>query len=172
MPEGRPPSKLASFFTSLPGIMTGVAALLTAVVGLLAFLQTRPEDDGGGGGDAWVTEANDRCLAASARLEGADFGTDPQGNLEIGSLYSDYQDAVEKLVEDFKQLTPSPDQASRASQIIGLWSESTDGFRDAFLAESSDFGSGGDEATAAHALLERGGGIAADLGAVACRELD
>jgi hypothetical protein len=172
MPK-RPPSKLGTFFTSLPGILTSAAALITAVVGLLAYLQTRDGGggSGGGGGSMWVKEANTTCLVAADRLEGASLDIDPQGQFDLAGFYSDYQDAVEQLVEDFKVLTPSPGQASQASRIVGLWDESSDRFRDAYLTETSG-GDGGGEAEAAHALLERGGAIAADLGAVACQQLD
>src|SRR5918992_1409286 len=165
MPKRRPPSKLGAFFTSLPGILTSAAALLTAVVGLLAYLQTRDGSggSGGSGGNMWVKEANTTCLVAADRLEGASLDIDPEGDFDLAGFYSVYQDAVGQLVEDFKVLTPSPGQASQASRIVSLWDESSERFRDAYLTESSG-GDGGGEAEAAHALLERGGAIAADMG--------
>jgi hypothetical protein len=42
-------SWLKTFFTSLPGVLTGVAALLTAIAALASVFFTGGGDDGGGG---------------------------------------------------------------------------------------------------------------------------
>jgi hypothetical protein len=160
--------KAGSFFTSLPGIMTGVAALLTAVVGLLTFLGGRDGQEGSEDG-FWADQARPACIAAAERIEGIDLQFTAQGEPDYSTWYEDYSIAVDSLVDDLKQLPPPANGEAKASEIIDLWLETSQSFRLASFADSVP--ERNTHADAGFGSLLRGGEIAATLGAVACRDL-
>src|SRR5688572_4859641 len=88
--------------------MTAVAALLTAVVGLLVFLQG---DDGDGPPNRfWVEQANRACIRVAEAFEAAKttwLQLTPQGFPDWSARNANYSEAMDRLVEDFKQ-PPSP----------------------------------------------------------------
>lgn len=64
-----PVQRAVSFFTTLPGIMTAVTALLSAIVGLLVFLRG---DEGDGPPDRfWVEQANRACIRLAEAFDAA-----------------------------------------------------------------------------------------------------
>jgi hypothetical protein len=59
-------SRLKAFFTTLPGVFTGLAALLTAIVALAGLFFNRNDDDGsreGGAGTAGESGAQAEFLS-------------------------------------------------------------------------------------------------------------
>jgi hypothetical protein len=164
-----PVQRAVSFFTTLPGIMTAVAALLTAVVGLLVFLRG---NDGDGPPDRfWVEQANRACIRVAEALEAANttrLQLTPEGLPDWSARNANYSEALDQLVEDFKQLPSPAGQEEKVSDIIELWRQSSDRFLAASFAEGD--GRVPHEEAGFRVLL-RGGDLAASLGAVACRDV-
>jgi hypothetical protein len=148
--------------------MTGVAALLTAVVGLLVFL-TRGDGQGGSEDSSWGDQARQACIAAAERIEGIDLQFTPQGEPDFSTWYEDYSIAVDRLVDDLKLLPTPPNGEAKASEIIDLWLQTSQSFRLASFADSVP--ERNTHADAGFGSLLRGGDIAATLGAPACRDL-
>ena len=164
-----PVRRAVGFFTTLPGIITAVAALLSAVVGLLVFLRG---DEGDGPPDRfWVEQANRGCIRLAEAFDAANttrLQLTPQGLPDWSARNANYSDALDHLVEDFKQLPSPAGQEEKVSDIIDLWRQSSDRFLAASFAEGE--GRVPHEEAGFRVLL-RGGKLAASLGPVACRDV-
>jgi len=160
---------VASFFTTLPGILTGVAALLTAALGLLTFL--RANDGGGSNGElrSWVRLLNDSCQTYRERVDTLQIEMTPEGGFDYQQFYEDYSGAIDSLVEDVTDDPPPEGQEERVKTIVGAWREASDQlFSASFVDTERERRS---REAAASKSLERGGDMAADLGAVVCEDL-
>jgi hypothetical protein len=160
---------VASFFTTLPGILTGVAALLTAVVGLLAFLRA---NDGGGSNEelrSWVGLLNDSCQTYRERVDTLRIEMTPEGDFDYEQFYQDYSGAIDGLVEDVTDDPPPEGQEEKVKAIVSAWREASDQLISAsFVNTERERRS---REAAASKALKRGGDMAADLGAVVCEDL-
>jgi hypothetical protein len=163
------PSPVARFFTTLPGILTGVAALLTAVVGLLTFL--RAEEGGVSNGDlrAWVGRLNDSCQTYRERVDSLRIEMTPEGGFDYEQFYEEYSGAIEGLVEDVADDPPPEGREEMVRTIVIAWREASDQlFSASFVSTERERRS---REAAADKALKRGGHMAAELGAVACEDL-
>ena len=70
-----------SFWTTLPGILTGLAAVLTAVGGIVTVVLTRDDNKSDGGGTTlteWSRQANQICEDGYADIRALNVPSDPQ----------------------------------------------------------------------------------------------
>jgi hypothetical protein len=75
------------FWTTLPGILTGIAAVLTAVVAVFGVLSSGGGKSGGGNGDGGTTTIENRASSASATTTRvANEVNQPEGVLARGHL--------------------------------------------------------------------------------------
>jgi hypothetical protein len=168
--DKRGPVKTAgSFFTTLPGIMTGVAALLTAVIGFLAFLRTA---DGNGSDEElrlWVDRLNESCQAYRERIGNIQLEQTPEGEFDYGRFYEDYSGAIDGLVEDVTD-DPAPEgQEETVTVIVRTWREASDQLASAAFVDTEPERFSRERA--AQQALNRGGSIAGRMGAAACEDL-
>jgi hypothetical protein len=159
----------ANFFTTLPGIITAVAALLTAVVGLLTFLRA---NDGAGSNEelgSWVARINESCQAYEERIDALRIELTAEGSFDYQQWYQDYSGAIDGLVEDVTDDPPPEGEEGTVRAIVRAWQEASDQlFSASFVDTERERGA---REAAADKALKRGGGLAAELGAVACEDL-
>ena len=135
-------------------------------------------DDGDGPPDRfWVEQANRACIRVAEAFDAANttrLQLTPQGFPDWSARNANYSEAMDRLVEDFKQ-PPSPaGQEEKVSDIIDLWRQSSDRFLAASFAEGEEVTPGPTRVPheeAGFRFLLRGGELAASLGAVACRDV-
>lgn len=98
--EGKGKGRFLAFWTTLPGILTGVAALLTAIVGLVALLTS-----GGGGSNAPASAQRSASVTTPATTSVTKPGTASAKTSEVlahGRLAltrGDYADLERDLIE-------------------------------------------------------------------------
>jgi hypothetical protein len=162
-----------SFWTSVPGILTGLATLVTAGAGVFAAINATSGDGGGGGGAsattsvseideengaevtraAWAEDANAICVETNEQVNalGLAQATTPE---EVVTIIATVDPILSDAVERFRSLEPPTGDEVSVERMIGLNEQSLTSFRSA----ASSF-SAGDVATG-YSLIEQA--IAAD----------
>lgn len=174
-------SSKKAFFTTLPGILGGVAAVITAIVGAVALFvrdDDKPPDsvtiaptsvttvDSVERREAWARSANAICEETTDRLNAL---SEPQ-DLEEASANLDFAvNIANQALARFRSLQPPPGQETAVERMIGLLERSLASYRNAFRSLNS-----GDSETANELIREaevadqRASEIARQLGAHQC----
>jgi hypothetical protein len=135
MNEPEPPKgRFAAFWTTLPGVLTGVAGLIGAIAGVLAlFIVPGDSDNDGSSRAAWADEVDPICNEAfeSARQlpisQTADVNAQVDYFRQVGAIAHDLAEKV-RAVE-----APAEDQAN-IDRMTALIDEQGDGLDAVALA--------------------------------------
>jgi hypothetical protein len=160
--------RAGSFWTSMPGIFTGLAALVTAIAAVFGVMRATESGDGGGqsstpatvsaGVLGEVTDSSDERASWAAAADAICTDTNdqvaalgqPQNTQELGA----FLDAAIPIVDDalvrFRELTPPKNDAASVERAIGLEERA----RDSFAAAASSLSSG--DTTTANQLFGAG----------------
>ena len=171
-----------NFFTTLPGILTGLAAVLTASGTLAAVILTGGGNGGNGGSppprddttivdegvslDEWAKQANAICERTEAALQGIGQVQTPE---QLVELRGQIDQVGRRVVDEVRALEAPEGESARISQMTSLWNGV---FRD--LGETVNAVLAGDMITAQTAYqsaLSSGNeadAIARELGVHAC----
>ena len=149
-----------SFFTTLPGILTGIAAVLTAAGTLAGVLLTAgggnanegsppPRDgttivDEGVTLDEWASQANAVCKRTEAAIQGIGNVQTPEQLIE---LRGKIDQVGRRVIDEVEAIEAPPDESDRIDRMTGLWD---DVFRD--LQDAVDAVLAGDTFTAQSAF--------------------
>lgn len=124
-----------SFWTSLPGILTGVAATIGAIGGILALVL-----NGGGGHSStpsspeitlasWARQANELCSTAYGQIQALRVGSDPRSQLEALPQTIPISERANQQIE---ALSRPAEAEKQISQLLSFASESNVAAKNAF----------------------------------------
>jgi hypothetical protein len=175
-----------SFWTGLPGILTGSAALITAVGGLVAVLIQVGAIGGGGSenstgqgttsaGPSWAAQANKICERANDAIDDLPEPTSSNADTLGVEAMLKYGKAASKIsrrmLRDLTELSPPADQAADVTEFVKLGAKMNEAADEMFAAFAlGDFSA---VQGAQHALSTAGQRFdakAIDLGATTCAE--
>jgi hypothetical protein len=133
-----------SFWTTLPGILTGLATLITAAAGVFAVIKTTGDDGGGDSAGAnteisesddgvtreeWAEEANAICVETNEQLNA--LGIVPESPEELAPFIEQADPIVSDAVERLRSLpAPTGDEVT-VERMIGLIEQELASFRSA-----------------------------------------
>jgi hypothetical protein len=111
------------FWTTLPGILLGVAAVVTAFVALAVI--ARDDGDGGDTPSAvtgtsladWRREANSLCAESNRELRDT-FGQPPQNPDELVAYYDGALPVITRTLEDLRGLDTPADRAQDVTEFL------------------------------------------------------
>jgi hypothetical protein len=146
-------SRLRSFWTSLPGILTGVAATIAAIGGILALALKGGDGHSGPGVTlaSWARQANEFCSTADSQVQALNLGTDARSQLEglpqtipIHERANQQIEALDRPADaegQIRQLLALASQSNVAASNASAWWRAGDSTKaQAYLSEAVQAG--------------------------------
>ena len=167
----REPGRFRAFWTSLPGILTGVAGLVAAVAGLLALFVV-PGDSGGDGPTRaeWADSVDPICSQAMDTIRGLPLTTTTDPAALLTALPQLAQTA-RSMAERVRAIDAPEEDQQTIDRMTGTWDQQADAADAAVSAyQSGDpagFQAAGQEITTA---ADEGDALAQSLGVTACAQ--
>jgi hypothetical protein len=160
------------FWTTLPGVLTAIAALITAIGGIVGLVVvpggSDEESDDGPTRTTWVRQADELCSQAYDSLRQYPPITDLNTLVSVGpSIAEEARD----LAADLRGLRAPEEDQSTIARMTGLLDEQSDGVDAAVVAVSQ-----GDQAGFRRSVQQvesasvEGDAVAESLGATACAQ--
>jgi hypothetical protein len=172
-----------SFWTSVPGILTGLATLVTAAAGVFGVIKATSDDggDSNGGGasteisegddgvtrEEWAEQADAICVESNEQVNA--LGMPPQTPEEVVTFIEAAVPIVSDALEQFRSLTPPTGDEASVERMIGLSEQSLNSYKNAASSlRAGDLNTGYQLVEEASAADERSSEIARQLGAGEC----
>lgn len=151
-----------SFWTSLPGILTGAAGLLAALGTIVGFVHSQD----GSSGQTWGERANTICAVAIKNGSGF-IPSDPfNGQLAAASQAADNWQSVD---EQLRKLPANGQDQGTVSNMLGYWDQAISEMQAAIQAAQDNYTAVEQQDLAnLDALNTEGNSLANKLGAGTC----
>lgn len=117
----------SSFWTSLPGVLTGVAALIAAIGGIIALAvnvgvgRSNPTPAAQVTLAEWARQANEICSTAHSAIQSLGVRSDPTSQLDALPRTTPI---VERANQQLEALNRPPESERQIRQILSLASQS------------------------------------------------